>query len=86
MTQSGRCSERTARKERRVLTEDGESLRVAVQCAAGPEAPAWAGQEAADVLEDMTRTHGTSCETLLRHHVRPDGRLKRDKCCQSGVI
>lgn len=31
-------------------------MRVAVQCAAGPEAPARAGQEAADVLEDMTRS------------------------------
>lgn len=35
--------------------DDDDNKRIAVQCGAGPEAPAWAGQEAADVLEDMTR-------------------------------
>ena len=48
-------------------------MRVADQCGAGPEAPARAGQEAADVLEDMTRYAGNDVDVVapLRHYVRP---------------
>lgn len=54
-------------------------MRVADQCGAGPEAPAWAGQEAADVLEDMTRYAGNDVEVApgVRHYVRPERRRKK---------
>lgn len=38
-----------------LLPGNDDSLRIAVQRGAGPEAAAWAGQEAAVELEDMTR-------------------------------
>lgn len=57
-------------------------MRVADQCGAGPEAPAWAGQEAADVLEDMTRYAGNDVEVApgVRHYVRPERRRKKWMC------
>lgn len=48
---------------------DDDNERVAVQCGAGPEAPAWAGQEAAVVLEDMTRYAGNDVNDVP---LRPD--------------
>ena len=63
-------------------------MRVADQCGAGPEAPAWAGQEAADVLEDMTRYAGNDVGVAfsLRHYVRPERRRKKWMMCFFVVV
>lgn len=39
-----------------LLSGDDDTIWIAVHRGAGPEAAAWAGQEAAVVLEDMTRS------------------------------
>lgn len=78
----------------RCYRDSDGSVWIAVRGAAGPEAAAWAGQEAAVELEDMTRwarRGRTAWRRSPRHYVQTGGRgreptvvLRRDGLWEKG--